>query len=68
MTFQTELTREEEPYPSNCTKHWSRTIYEELAQNFVNNETIKVDYSLAVSKRCQTIFLWHENHHIINVI
>lgn len=48
---QTELTREEEPYPSNCTKHWSRTIYEELAQNFVNNETIKVDYSLALCQR-----------------
>ena len=30
MNFQTKLHRQEEPYPSNCTRSWTRTNFTEL--------------------------------------
>ena len=61
-SFQTKLLRQEQPYPSNCTRSWKRTNFTELMKD--QKEDGDVDdnalrYNMAV--RIQQAELYTQN-------
>ena len=51
--MQVKLERQEEPYPSNCTKSWTQTNFTDLMNDPVDENEFNddaLDYNMAVYK------------------